>query len=77
MIKQIRLSLVDLYINEDVLQIMYGDACIDTKILDRIAIKFNMYRAEKTRSNKITMTKEQLDDRYYRMLQENVLALKR
>lgn len=77
MIKQIRPSLVDLYVNEDVLQVMYEEAYLGTKILASIANKFSMYRVDKTKSNKITMTYEQLENHYYQLLQENVLALRR
>lgn len=82
MIKQIRPSLVDLYVNEDVHQTMPhgtdpGKYDVLPYIINRIANRFNMYREEEEKAKKITMSKEQLDDHYYQLLQENVLALRR
>lgn len=82
MIKQIRHSLVDLYINEDIHQAIplideSENFDIDSYIVTRITNRFNLYREVKEKPRKITMTKEQLDKHYYQILQENVLSLRR
>lgn len=88
MIKQIRLSLVDLYVHEDVMQSMhhiheYGKYDLCSSIMHRIGSVFVMYnktdrefaKPDKTQYSK-EMIEEKLTDNYQHMLINNVMSMR-
>lgn len=80
MIKQIRCSLVDLYVNEDLHQNLtqYTD---NFNFSYRVAENFNLFREEETKRKSIVMSvndhENELNERYVNMLMSNAISLAR